>query len=389
METTANDRQGIFQSTRLAVVKLGSGVLTIDNGLNTDVISAITEQVSELIDSGIQVIMVSSGAVASGMKKMGRDAKPASTPAKQATAAIGQAGLILEYEKAFSRFQKKTAQILLTHNDLVNKKRHLNARNTLTTLLDWKVIPIINENDTVATDELKFGDNDNLSAMIALLLNADVLINLTDIDGLYDRDPRNNPEARFMPVIETIGKSLEKVASSIPGAVGTGGMLSKIKAARKATAAGIPMFIASGKEPDILRNLFSGNEKGTFFVPKNGRMESKKRWLAFNARPEGALTLDQGAVKAILKNGKSLLPSGIVEVNGDFRIGDAVSCQDVDGNLLATGLTNYSASDIRKIRGKKSGEIETILGSKNDDEVIHRNNMAIAWQTETDYRSGE
>ncbi len=377
MAAMKNDREKIFQNTRRIVIKLGSGILTADNGLNLDVISSISNQISNIIDSGIEVIMVSSGAVASGMKKMNMLEKPATTPGKQASAAIGQAGLILEYEKAFNRNNRKVAQILLTQNDLLNKKRYLNARNTLNTLIAWKVIPIINENDTVATDELKFGDNDNLSAMIALLLNADVLINLTDIDGLYNKDPRTNPDAELLPLLTTIGKSVEKLASSIPGAVGTGGMLSKIKAARKSTLAGIPMFIGSGKDPSIIPDLFAGKEKGTFFAPKKSKMESRKRWIAFNAKPEGKLVLDDGAKSAIISNGTSLLPSGILKVTGDFKIGATVKCVDRKNNLIATGLVNYTSIQINDIKGQKSSEIEHILGFKNDDEVIHRDNLAV------------
>ena len=380
MAVMTNDRETIFQNAGRIVVKLGSGILTGDNGLNLDVITSISHQISTLTDSGIEVIMISSGAVASGMKKMSMREKPGTTPGKQALAAIGQAGLILAYEKAFNTNNKKVAQILLTQNDLVNKKRYLNARNTLNTLIAWKVIPIINENDTVATDELKFGDNDNLSAMIALLLNADVLINLTDIDGLYNKDPRTNPDAELLPIITTIGKSVEKLASSIPGAVGTGGMLSKIKAAKKATSAGIPMFIASGKDSSIIPDLFAGKEKGTFFAPKESKMESRKRWLAFNAKPVGKITLDDGARAAIISNGTSLLPSGIIDVEGDFRIGATVKCVDKKNNLIATGLVNYTSTQINDIKGQKSSEIEKILGFKNDDEVIHRDNLAVTGQ---------
>ena len=380
MAVMTNDRETIFQNAGRIVVKLGSGILTGDNGLNLDVITSISHQISTLTDSGIEVIMISSGAVASGMKKMNMREKPGTTPGKQALAAIGQAGLILAYEKAFNTNNKKVAQILLTQNDLVNKKRYLNARNTLNTLIAWKVIPIINENDTVATDELKFGDNDNLSAMIALLLNADVLINLTDIDGLYNKDPRTNPDAELLPIITTIGKSVEKLASSIPGAVGTGGMLSKIKAAKKATSAGIPMFIASGKDSSIIPDLFAGKEKGTFFAPKESKMESRKRWLAFNAKPVGKITLDDGARAAIISNGTSLLPSGIIDVEGDFRIGATVKCVDKKNNLIATGLVNYTSTQINDIKGQKSSEIEKILGFKNDDEVIHRDNLAVTGQ---------
>ena len=303
--------------------------------------------------------------------------KPKTTPGKQAAAAIGQAGLILEYEKAFSSHNKKVAQILLTQSDLTSRKRYLNARNTLNTLLSWNVIPIINENDTVATDEIKFGDNDHLSAMIALLLNADVLVNLTDIDGLYNKDPRTNPDAELLPVITTINKNIELLASNIPGAVGTGGMLSKIKAAKKTTSAGVPMVIAPGHSDSIIQDLFSGKEKGTYFTPKRNKLGSRKSWIAFNSNSLGTITLDDGAKSAIINDGKSLLPSGIIKISGEFQVGATVKCVDKNGELIATGLVNYNSANIDMIKGLKSSQIEDRIGFKEDDEVIHRDNLAV------------
>lgn len=322
--------------------------------------------------------MVSSGAMASGIKKIGLSKRPDEIPKRQAVAAVGQAGLIMEYEKAFARYNKKVAQILLTSDDLVNRKRYLNARNTLCTLLSWKVIPIINENDTVVVEEIKFGDNDNLSAMITLLMDADILINLTDIDGLYTKDPRKNQDAELISVVTTIKKDIEKYASDIPGALGTGGMLSKIIAAKKVTAAGIPMLIARGEKPDILIKLFSGEEHGTFFIPKKEKLANRKCWIAFTLKPKGIIGIDDGAAAAILKRGKSLLPSGIVKVEGEFSVGAAVEFRrENNDEILGTGLVNYSSSDIRKIMGLKSSKIKDYLGYKPYDEVIHRDNLAI------------
>jgi len=262
--------------TKRVVVKVGSNVLTEDNGLNLKAIRSIARQICRLIESGLEVILVSSGAMASGVKKIGLAARPDELPKRQAVAAIGQAGLMMEYEKAFGRYHRKVAQILLTSEDLSNRKRYLNARNTLCTLLSWKVVPIINENDTVWVEEIKLGDNDNLAAMITLLMDADVLINLTDIDGLYTKDPRACPEAELISTVSTISKETEKLAGDIPGALGTGGMISKIKAARKVNSAGVPMVIARGDLPNILLKLFAGKKHGTYFIPKTQKLASRK-----------------------------------------------------------------------------------------------------------------
>lgn len=359
------------------VVKVGSNVLTKDSGLNLEVLNAISRQISRLMDDGMQVALVSSGAMAAGVRKLGLGRRPDGIPQRQAVSAVGQAGLIMEYEKAFGGTGKQVAQVLLTGDGLHQRKRYLNARNTLHMLIKWGILPIINENDTVAVEEIKFGDNDNLSAMIALLLNADVLINLTDIDGLYDRDPRAHPDARLIPVITSIGREIERYASDIPGALGTGGMMSKIRAARKVATAGIPMIIARGTRPDILLDLVAGEPHGTFFIPKQEKMANRKSWIGFTVKPSGTLWLDDGAAGAILKNGKSLLPAGIVRVEGEFGAGAAVECRDLSDALLGVGLVNYSAADIRRIRGLKTGEILRKLGENPYDEVIHRNNLTV------------
>ena len=372
-----HNRKTTFECAKRVVVKVGSGVLTKDNGLNFKAVRSITKQICKLIDGGVEVLLVSSGAMASGIKKIGLSKRPDEIPKRQAVAAVGQAGLIMEYEKAFALYKKKVAQILLTSEDLSNRKRYLNARNTLNTLLSWQVVPIINENDTVAVEEIKFGDNDNLSAMIALLMDADILVNLTDIDGFYTKDPRTNQNAQFIPVVSAINKHMEKLAGDIPGALGTGGMLSKIKAAKKVVAGGIPMVIAKGEQPDILTNIFTGQEYGTFFVPKKEKLASRKCWIAFTLKPEGAIVIDNGAAAAILKRGKSLLPSGIVGVEGEFNVGAPVEFKKDDNEILGTGLVNYSAADIRKIGGLKTNQIKDRLGYKPYDEVIHRDNLVL------------
>ena len=372
-----NNRQLCFKSAKRIVVKVGSNVLTKDNGLNLEVVRSISRQICYLIDSGLELIFVSSGAMAAGLKKIGLPKRPDEIPKRQAVAAVGQAGLIMEYEKAFEQYGKKVAQILLTGDGLHQRKRYLNARNTLNTLLNWKIIPIINENDTVSVEEIKFGDNDNLSAMIALLMDADILINLTDIDGLYNKDPRTNPDAELIPFVSTIKKNIEKFADDIPGTLGTGGMLTKIKAARKINTAGIPMIIAKGSKRDILLRLFAGEEHGTFFVPKKQKMANRKCWIGFTVKPKGMVCIDDGAVKAILNNGKSLLPIGITKIEGEFGVGAPLELKNRTGDVLGTGLSNYNSTDIRKIIGLKTSEIKDRLGEKPYDEVIHRDNLTI------------
>ena len=370
-------RASIFYSARRVVVKVGSNVLTEDHGLNLKAIRSISRQICRLIDGGIEIILISSGAMASGIRKVGLDKRPDEIPKRQAIAAVGQAGLIMEYEKAFARYHKKVAQILLTGDDLNNRKRYLNARNTLCMLLSWQVVPIINENDTVMIEEIQFGDNDNLAAMITLLMDADILVNLTDIDGLYTKDPRTSSDADFIPMVSTIGEDIKKIAGDIPGALGTGGMLSKINAAKKVTAAGIPMVIANGGRPDVLKKLFSGKDVGTFFTPKKKKLKSRKCWIAFTLKPKGVIRIDDGAAEAILNRGKSLLPSGIVGVEGEFGVGAPVEFRNTDDETLGTGLVNYSSTDILKIMGLKSSQIKNRLGHKPYDDVIHRDNLAV------------
>jgi len=371
------DRKSYFDDARRIVVKVGSNVLTEDDGLNLKVVRSISRQICRLIDRGLEVILVSSGAMAAGIRKIGLARRPDEIPKRQAVSAVGQAGLIMEYENAFERYGNKVAQILLTGDNLSNRKMYLNARNTLHTLLAWQVVPIINENDTVAIESIKFGDNDNLAAQITLMMDADMLIVLSDIDGLYDKDPRRYPNARLLPVITQFNRTIEKQASAIPGSLGTGGMLTKVKAAKKVTAGGIPMIIANGNFPDVLEKLFEGETIGTFFVPGAERMAKRKCWIGYSIKPEGSLTIDEGAVTAIVRRGKSLLPSGILEVEGDFGVGAGVQFKNLQGEILGVGLVNYSAADIRKIKGLQTHRIAETLGEKPYDEVIHRDNLVI------------
>jgi glutamate 5-kinase len=370
-------RKNLFSRVRRVVVKVGSGVLTQDDGLNTRVIRRLAREISTLMDQGYQVILVSSGAIASGMKKMDMAVRPADIPHKQAVAAIGQPRLMIEYEKSFAYCQKKAAQILLTRDDLCNRRRYLNARNTINVLLDWSIVPVINENDTVVVEELKFGDNDNLAAMITHLMDAQILINLTDIDGFYEKDPGRHKDALLIPLVSRIDRATEKAALDIPGAFGMGGMASKVQTAKKVTASGIPMVIASGLKANVLKRLFEGKDVGTLFLPRREKMGSRKCWIGFTLKTRGTIKVDMGAAKAMYKQGRSLLPIGILDVEGDFGIGDAVSCMDPDGIHFAKGLVNYTASDIRQLMGLKTDQIQKRLGYKHYDEVIHRDNLVI------------
>lgn len=366
-----------LKTAKRIVVKVGSNVLTASGGLNLDAVSALSTQISMLIDRGLEVLFVSSGAMAAGLRKMGLARRPEEIPKRQAIAAVGQSGLINAYEAAFERHGKRVAQILLTSDDLNNRKRYLNARNTLNTLLAWKVVPIINENDTIMVEEIKLGDNDNLSAMITLLMDADFLINLTDIDGLYTMDPRTHADAELIPRVEGFKKEIEQFASHIPGALGRGGMLSKIKAAKKVTAAGVPMIVARGTQPDILLRLFEGKAHGTYFVPQGKKLNRRKCWIAYTLTPKGSLVIDAGAEQAVLRKGKSLLPSGIAGVEGEFGVGAPAAIVNPDRRTIGIGLVNYSAADIRAIMGLKTSQIKERLGAKPYDEVIHRDNLVI------------
>ena len=376
----AKHRKGHFNHHKRVVVKIGSGVLTVNHGLDTDIIDRISDQICRLLQTDTEVILVSSGAIAAGVKRCGFSRRPDGIPARQAAAAIGQAGLMQAWEHGFSRHQRKVAQLLLTRDDLSNRRRYLNARNCINTLLSWGIVPIINENDTVVIEEIKLGDNDNLGAMITLLMDADFLISLTDIDGLFDKDPRVHDDARLITEVSAITREMETAAGGIPGNLGTGGMLSKLKAAKKLTKAGIPMIIAGGKNPGILDDIVSGSYTGTYFKPGPRRFNSRKCWISFTLKPQGAIVLDGGAIRAIIDKGKSILPIGVTEVQGAFNVGAAVEIKDETGTVLGKGLVNYSSNDLRCIMGLNSARIAEVLGSKPYDDVIHRDNLAITYE---------
>ncbi len=370
-------RKEIFKDVKKILIKIGSAVLTGDNGLDLHIIEQLVEEIVDLKKRGYHIVIVTSGAIASGKHRMGLTGPLKSMPQKQAAAAIGQGRLMRVYSNAFGKYGIYVAQILLTMSDLTDRKRFLNIRNTLTTLMDWGVIPVINENDTVAVDEIKFGDNDHLAAMMANITEAHLLINLTNTEGLYDHNPNRSKKAKVIPLVREISEIIEQAATDETSDVGSGGMRSKVLAAKKVTAFGIPYIIAPGKEKGILRDLFAGKERGTLFLPMKEHLNSRKYWIAFTLRSRGKLTLDDGAKKALIEEGKSLLPSGVIAVEGDFHVGDPVLCLDSEGKILAKGLVNYGSEEVGKIMGLKTSKIQQVLGYKDYDEVIHRDNMAV------------
>ena len=360
------------------VVKIGSALLTNDGkGLAVDAIDDWVAQIADLRQAGREVLLVSSGAVAEGITRLGWTQRPHALHELQAAAAIGQMGLVQAYESRFQKFGLHTAQVLLTHDDLSNRQRYLNARSTLRTLLDLGVIPIVNENDTVTTDEIRFGDNDTLAALVANLVEADVLVLLTDQQGLYDGDPRSNPSAHLVPEALAGDISLEKMAAGSGGALGRGGMLTKVRAAARAARSGTVTLIASGHEPAVLQRLAADERLGTCLRPSSGAVAARKQWLAGQLRVRGRLLLDDGAVKVLRGAGSSLLPVGVTRVEGEFDRGDLVVCLDPGGEEVARGLVNYNAAESSKIIGQPSSRIEALLGYVDETELIHRDNLVL------------
>ena len=371
-------RQSLFDKAKRVVVKVGSAILAGEDGLNHEVIGNLVGEIASLHNSGREVILVTSGAVAAGKRKVKYpDGQELTMREKQALAAIGQSRLMHDYDEAFGKHDKNIAQILLTHSDFADRQRYLNVRNTILTLLKLQVIPVINENDTVSTEELRFSDNDKLGALVANLIEADMFICLTDVDALYDRNPLTDPHATAISTVTEVTKEIESMAGNSKSALGTGGMLSKIQAAKMVSAGGGSSFIGPGRCKNILQKLFSGEIIGTFFMPRAEKMQSRKRWIAYVLKPQGSLVLDQGACHAITKKGKSLLPSGVIEILGEFQQGDCVRCVDKSNHPVAVGLVNFCSDDLRKIKGLRSDKIESVLGFKESDEVLHRDNLVI------------
>lgn len=370
-------RRKKLKACRRVVIKIGTSTLTYSNGqLNLQRIERLVRELADLHNRGMEVLLVSSGAIGVGATRMGYKKIPRTMPEKQALAAIGQGALVQLYEKLFSEYNKTVAQVLLTRGDLDERLRYLNATNALLAILELGVIPIINENDTVVVEEIKFGDNDTLSALVAGIVDADLLIILSDVDGLYDSDPRVNKDARLQTEVDEITPMMEENSINRGSSFSSGGMLTKLKAARICMVAGIPMVIANGDSDNAIRQIMDGKELGTLFIPREEKMQARKKWIAFGTLPQGQVLVDAGAEVALLQKGKSLLPSGVIAVEGDFDRGTVVAVANVDDKReIARGMVNYSSDEIRLIAGKKSSEIEKILQGKDYDEVIHRNNL--------------
>jgi glutamate 5-kinase len=371
-------RKEILSKVKRIVIKIGSRVLTGDtDGIDGDFLRGLARDVAGCRKSGREVVIVSSGAVAAGVKQLKLAERPRTIPQKQAAAAVGQTRLMQCYEEAFGNRDLVVAQILLTRDDLSNRQRFLNARAALDTLLAYGVVPIINENDTVVVEEIKFGDNDNLSALVTNLAEANLLVIMTDIDGFYDSDPRINPDAALVPLVKAVTREIERAAGGSGSTVGTGGMATKLAAAKKASQYGVPTIIINGRRPDTLGRALDGEQVGTFFLPAKDSLNRRKHWIAYTLRPKGTITVDGGAVQVLRRQGKSLLPSGISCVEGDFERGSCVRVCGPDGVEFARGIADYSAQEIGKILGCRSCEIEAMLGYRYGDEIIHRDNLVM------------
>jgi glutamate 5-kinase len=375
---TENIRKRVIEKAARIVIKLGSNVLTTPGWkLNRKVFADIARTIATAKKRKKEFILVSSGAIAAGMGTLGFSERPKLIPLEQAAAAIGQISLMGLYQRLFSQYGFSVAQVLLTHSDLKDRKRFLNARHALSSLLAYDVIPIINENDSTVVDEIRFGDNDHLSALVTNVVQADLLVILTDIDGLYDRDPKACPKARLIPLVENVTAGIEKLANGTSSTISRGGMITKVAAARTAALFGIPTIIANGKTPGNLDKILQGRDTGTLFLSEQNKLTSRKHWIAFTLKPLGEIIVDAGAKEAILAKGKSLLPSGIIKVQGEFDAGEAVACCDQSGAEFARGLARYSSTDIVKIRGCKTAEIKKVLGRCPAQEVINRDDMVV------------
>lgn len=360
------------------VIKVGTSTITHANGLlNLTQMESVVRQIADLHNQGYEVILVSSGSIGAGIGKLGLKTRPKTIPEKQVAAAVGQGILIHMYEKLFSEYGKIVAQILITKEDIHHRTRFLHVRNAFFSLLDQGVVPIVNENDAIAVDEIKLGDNDTLSAIVASISEADLLILLSDIEGLCEADPRIQPDAPLIHTVAEISPHIEKLAGGAGSSLGTGGMITKVNAAKIATASGTAMVIVNGSRPGVINEIIRGDDVGTWFQEKQHPLQARKHWIAFGSTPSGVLVIDEGAAKALVLRQKSLLPSGIIQVNQEFREGQIVSVVNQDGQELARGVTNYSSADIDLIKGLNTSEIDGKLGYKAYDEVVHRNNLVI------------
>lgn len=371
------DRRTFIRNTRRLVIKVGTSLLVEGLSLSPQRLRSLAANLVAIRQEGKEVVLVSSGAVACGMSALGVTKKRSDIPFKQAMAAIGQSILMQHYCSVFSEFGVRVAQVLLAPEDVHNRSKYLNARNTFEALLKLGVLPIVNENDTVAVEEIKFGDNDRLSALVASIINADLLIILSDVAGLYSSDPRRSRDAELIPEVRVIDAEVERMAGDRGSALATGGMRSKILAAKIATLSGIGVVVASGKDFGVIPRLLAGENLGTFFYPVERSLKGKKRWIAFGMIPQGTIRVDNGAKRALFE-GKSLLPAGIVDFSGHFDAGDCVEIRDAEGTLIGRGIVNYSSEELKKIRGLRSTVIEEILGHRDfSEEVIHADDVVL------------
>lgn len=369
----------ITRDAKRWVIKIGSALLTNDGaGLDRQAIDGWVEQIAQLLAKGNEVVLVSSGAIAEGIVRLGWTTRPESIHELQAAAAVGQMGLIQAYESSFKRYDRHTAQILLDHDDLASRQRYLNARGALQTLIGLNVVPIVNENDTVVTDEIRFGDNDSLAALVANLIDADMLVILTDKDGLYDANPDNNPNAQLVSEAMADDSSLDALAGGSSGSLGRGGMITKLQAARLAARSGCSTVIAGGRNQQILHQVAAGENVGTLLSASQKPLAARKQWLAGQLQVKGKLILDAGAVKVLTEQGRSLLAVGVGAVQGKFTRGELVSCMDSHGVEIARGLVNYNSDEANRIKGQSTEAIPKILGYRDDDELIHRDNLVIS-----------
>ncbi|MEW5706480.1 MAG: glutamate 5-kinase [Actinomycetota bacterium] len=368
----------MFRRARRVVVKLGTSTITKSTGkIDHAQLKNIVDQVALLYKKGYQIILVSSGAIAAGVESLGLKARPKAIPELQAAASVGQGLLLHKYANLFGKHGIKVGQVLLTQYDVSHRQQYLNARNALETLLKLGIVPIINENDATAVDEIKFGDNDTLAALVSNLVSADVLILLSDVEGLYAGDPQQQSEAKLIHEVENITSEIEKLAGGVGSQFGSGGMVTKIQAARIAVFARVGMVIANGRRKNVLQDIMDAKEIGTYFVPRKKKLSGHKLWIAFGKVASGSIVVDDGAANALISAGKSLLPAGIVDIEGDFQEGDAVNIKNLRGRIFAKGITNFSASEVNQIKGLKTSEVMERFSDNINEEVIHRDCLVI------------
>jgi glutamate 5-kinase len=380
MDRQLAHKRTLLPRVRRVVIKVGSSILSDGDGIDRQRITRLVAEIAALRQRTYEIVLVSSGAVAAGTTRLGLNERPKTVPARQAAAAVGQIRLMALYDECFGAHAQPVAQILLTHDDLANRRRYINARHTFEELLRAGVLPIVNENDTVAVEEVQFnfGDNDNLSALVATLVSADLLVILSDVAGLYTADPRADPDAALVPLVEPGAPETRSYAAASAGPLGKGGMASKLQAARKANDAGIACLIADGRTAGVLPRVFDPADcVGTLLLPKDDRLNRRKHWIAHTLKPSGTITVDQGAYEAIMRGGRSLLPKGITAVTGRFGAGECVSCLNPAGAEFARGLVNYSAAELQRIKGLHSSAIEATLQYKVSDEIIHRDDLVL------------